>query len=64
MGASTPEKLANYLGGSKLSSGLSELEDLSLSELPTVYVARSPDGVALITIGKIEEYGEGFACPY
>jgi CO dehydrogenase maturation factor len=65
MGASTPEMLASYLGGrSKLSSGLSELEDLRLSELPTGYVARSPDGVDLIAVGKIEEYGEGCACSY
>jgi len=32
--------------------------------LPSDYISTSDDGIGLIVIGKVREYGEGCACPF
>ena len=65
LGTETPETIANYLGGRKnLSKEFSKLDNINLSKLPDEYVKMSPDGIGLASVGKIEEFGEGCACPY
>jgi len=65
LGAETPKTIAKYLGGrQQLSKGLTKLDNICLSKLGEEYIKRSPEGIYLASIGKIEEFGEGCACPY
>ena len=65
LGAETPNTLANYLGGRRqLSKGLSKLNNIHLNKLGEEYIKKSPEGIYLASIGKIEEFGEGCACPF
>lgn len=65
LGTIKPDTISNYLGGRKnLSTGLKDVERFSFNELPSKYISYSPEGIGLALVGKIEEYGEGCACPY
>ena len=65
LGLKTPDTVANYLGGRKnIRDGLNEHEKINLNELPSEYVSKTEDGITYAAVGKIEEYGEGCACPY
>lgn len=55
------EKLRRFLK-SDGKERLSILEDFSLSEIPEELIV-GENGVRLLAIGKIHEYGEGCACP-
>ncbi|MCD6444535.1 hypothetical protein CW710_00410 [Candidatus Bathyarchaeota archaeon] len=37
---------------------------MKLSLLPDEYISYSAEGIGLVTIGKVREYGEGCACPF
>ncbi len=65
LGLETPDTIANYLGGrSKVKEGLEDHEKLNLDKLPKEYVSKTGKGITYTAVGKIEEYGEGCACPY
>ena len=72
-----PKPLVQYLGGRKklieFMKQKSEVdlveviakakEGIKLEELPSEYVAENNEGIKLLVIGKIGEFGEGCACP-
>jgi len=65
LGTETPDTIANYLGGRKnLSKEFNKLDNIHLSKLPEEFIKISPEGIGLTSVGKIEEFGEGCACPY
>lgn len=65
LGTETPDTIANYLGGRKnLSMEVNKLDNIQLSKLPEEFIKMSPEGIGLTSVGKIEEFGEGCACPY
>jgi CO dehydrogenase maturation factor len=65
LGVSTPKTLMEYIGGRKqLSANREKIQDVKLGELPSEYLGRSPEGIKLVSVGKIEEFGEGCACPF
>ena len=65
LGLETPDTIANYLGGrTKVREEISDYEKINLNELPPEYVSKTEDGITYAAVGKIEEYGEGCACPY
>lgn len=65
MGVETPETIADYLGGrTDLRKRIDEYQKVKLDELPKDFLKVSEDGIKFAVVGKIEEYGEGCACPY
>lgn len=65
LGLKSPDTIANYLGGRlTLREEIKEHEKIKVSELPEEYVSKTDDGVTFAAVGKIEEFGEGCACPY
>ena len=65
LGLETPDTIANYLGGrAKVREGIANHEKINLKELPSRYVSKTEEGITYAAVGKIEEYGEGCACPY
>jgi CO dehydrogenase maturation factor len=65
LGLETPDTIANYLGGrAKVHQGIADHEKINLNELPPEYVSKTDEGITYAAVGKIEEYGEGCACPY
>jgi CO dehydrogenase maturation factor len=74
LGADPPQPLVEHLGGKKNIFKLEEIdmiktmkvarEGIKLETLPNEYVSKSPEGIGLITIGKIRRLGEGCACPF
>ncbi len=65
LGLETPDTIANYLGGrSLLRDEIKERETIKVTDLPEEYVAKTDDGIIFTAVGKIEEFGEGCACPY
>ena len=65
LGLKTPDTIANYLGGrAKVREGIADHEKINLNELPPEYISKTGDGITYAAVGKIEEYGEGCACPY
>ena len=65
LGLETPDTIANYLGGrAKVREGISDYEKINLNELPSEYISKTEEGITYAAVGKIEEYGEGCACPY
>ena len=74
LGAEPPTPLVEYLGGKgnifkqgavNIIKALAAAgRGVRLPDLPSGYVSSSPEGVRLITIGKVREYGEGCACPF
>ena len=64
-GVEAPDTLGNFFGGRKLlKQGIGEHEKIRLSELPGDYLKLTEDGIRFASVGKIEEFGEGCACPY
>lgn len=65
LGLETPDTIANYLGGrAKVREGIEDHEKINLKELPEKYISKTENGITYAAVGKIEEYGEGCACPY
>ena len=65
LGLETPDTIANYLGGrANVRKGIEDHEKINLNELPPKYVSKTENGITYAAVGKIEEYGEGCACPY
>jgi CO dehydrogenase maturation factor len=72
--AEPPKAIVEYLGGKgtifekgevNLAKALAKAgKGIRLDELPSEYTASSPEGIRLLTIGKVREYGEGCACPF
>ena len=73
LGASPPRPLVEYLGGRNNIFKKGEVNivnalakagrGIALSDLPAEYVSTSPEGIKLVIIGKVRNYGEGCACP-
>lgn len=76
LGVSPPKPLVEYIGGKKdeeefermepdITEALTKAkEGIRLDLLPSDYIFTSDDGIGLIVIGKVREYGEGCACPF
>jgi CO dehydrogenase maturation factor len=74
LGVDAPIPLVEYLGGKRKIFERGEVDlvkaltkagrGIRLADLPREYVSSSPDGIKLVTIGKVREYGEGCACPF
>lgn len=76
LGVTAPKPLVEYIGGKKdeeifakmeidIAKALSKAkEGIRLDLLPSDYVSISDEGIRLVVIGKVREYGEGCACPF
>jgi len=76
LGVHPPKPLVEYIGGKKdeeefermepeISRALTKArEGVKLDLLPSDYISTSDEGIGLIVIGKVREYGEGCACPF
>jgi CO dehydrogenase maturation factor len=74
LGVEPPKPLIAYLGGKGQMFNRSEVDivkalteagqGIRLANLPTSYISSSPEGIKLVTIGKVREFGEGCACPF
>ena len=74
LGAESPKAIVEYLGGKgtifekgeiNLAKALAKAgKGIRLDELPSGYISSSPEGIRLLTIGKVREFGEGCACPF
>ncbi|MEM1507438.1 MAG: ATP-binding protein [Candidatus Bathyarchaeia archaeon] len=76
LGVKPPKPLVEYVGGKKDEEVFERIEPdivqalskarggVRLDLLPEEYVATSSDGIKLVTVGKVREYGEGCACPF
>ena len=73
LGVKPPKPIVEYLGGRREIFKKGEVnivkalakagEGIALSELPEGYVSTSREGISLIIIGKVRNFGEGCACP-
>ena len=73
LGVKPPKPIVEYLGGKKSIFSKGEVnivnalakagKGIKLDNLPTEYVSASTEGIKLVTIGKIRNFGEGCACP-
>jgi len=73
LGADSPRSLVEYLGGRNnifkkgevnIVNALAKAgKGIALSDLPAEYISTSPEGIKLVIIGKVRNYGEGCACP-
>ena len=69
-----PKTIVEYLGGKgtifekgevNLTEALAKAgKGIKLNQLPHEYVSSSREGISLLTIGKVREFGEGCACPF
>lgn len=76
LGVNPPKPLVEYVGGKAEEEEFEKREvditkalagaraGIRLSLLPTEYVSYSTEGIGLVVIGKVGEYGEGCACPF
>jgi CO dehydrogenase maturation factor len=76
LGVATPKPLVEYIGGKKEEEEFEKMktdiakalikakEGIKLNLLPSDYISFSNEGIGLVTIGKVREYGEGCACPF
>ncbi len=65
LGLESPDTLANYLGGrGALREEIKGHETIKIGDLSDEYISRTGDGITFAAVGKIEEFGEGCACPY
>lgn len=76
LGIPQPKALVEYIGGKKEEEEFEKMElditkalakakeNIKLDLLPKDYVSTSIEGIKLIVIGKVREYGEGCACPF
>ena len=72
--AESPKAIVEYLGGKGIIFEKGEVnlaeamakagKGIRLDELPSEYLSSSPEGIMLLTIGKVREFGEGCACPF
>ena len=73
LGVKPPKPIVEYLGGKKSIFSKGEVnivnalakagKGIKLDNLPTEYVSASMEGIKLVTIGKVRNFGEGCACP-
>lgn len=73
LGVNPPKPIVEYLGGRDTIFKRGEVnivnalakagKGVRLRDLPEEYIAASREGVRLVTIGKVREFGEGCACP-
>jgi CO dehydrogenase maturation factor len=73
LGVKPPKPIVEYLGGKKSIFSKGEVnivnalakagKGIILDNLPTGYVSTSTEGIKLVTIGKVRNFGEGCACP-
>ena len=65
LGLDSPDTIGNYLGGrGGLRDEIIGYEKIRITDLPDEYVSTTSDGITFAAVGKIEEFGEGCACPY
>ena len=74
LGAESPKPLVEYLGGKgnifkggevDVVKALAQAgQGIRLADLSSDYISSSPEGIKLVTIGKVREFGEGCACPF
>lgn len=65
LGLESPDTIANYLGGrGALRDEIKTYEKIKISDIPDEYTSKTSDGITFTAVGKIEEFGEGCACPY
>ena len=74
LGVDAPIPLVEYLGGKRTIFERGEVDlvkalataggGIRFADLPHEYVSSSSEGIKLITIGKVREFGEGCACPF
>lgn len=76
LGVNPPKPLVDYVGGKREEEVFERMEPeiltalstvkggVKLGSLPSDYISFSGEGIGLITIGKVREYGEGCACPF
>jgi len=76
LGVPSPKPLVEYVGGKAEEEEFERREPdiakalaragqgVRLSLLPDEYISYSAEGIGLVTIGKVREYGEGCACPF
>ena len=72
-GAESAKPLVEYLGGRGNIFKRREVDivkalakagrGIRLADLPSHYISSSPEGIKLVIIGKVREFGEGCACP-
>lgn len=73
LGINPPKPIVEYLGGRdnifkrgeiNIVNALAKAgKGIKMRDLPEEYVATSQEGIRLVTIGKVREFGEGCACP-
>ena len=63
LGVKPPKPVVQYLGGRDVMFKKGETDIVKLDTLPTEYVSTSTEGVNLITIVKVRDFGKGCACP-
>jgi CO dehydrogenase maturation factor len=73
LGINPPKPIVDFLGGKKsiFSKGEANIVDalaeagkgIKLDDLPPEYVSTSVEGIRLVIIGKVKNFGEGCACP-
>lgn len=60
-----PKTIADWLGGRNSVRDSPRMhEGFKLKELPPEHLRKAANGVYFASVGKIEEFGEGCACPY
>lgn len=76
LGVTPPKSLVEYIGGKKEEEEFEKMETditkaltkakegVKLDLLPSDYISFSNEGIGLVIIGKVREYGEGCACPF
>lgn len=65
LGLKTPDTIANYLGGRvNARESIEKHIKINLNELPAKYVSKTDNGITYAAVGKLEEFGEGCACPF
>lgn len=72
LGVNPPKRIVDFLGGKRniFSKGETNIVDtltkagkgIKLDDLPPEYVSTSAEGIRLLTIGKVRNFGEGCAC--
>lgn len=73
LGVKPPKPIVEHLGGKKSIFSKGEVNIVNAlakagkgiipDNLPTGYVSTSTEGIKLVTIGKVRNFGEGCACP-
>lgn len=73
LGVNPPKPIVDFLGGRRtiFSKGEANIIDalakagkgIKLDDLPPEYVSTSAEGIRLVIIGKVKNFGEGCACP-